>query len=456
MQHSPGLRNMTTGSPFGHLVAFSLPLLLGSFLQQFYNMVDSWVVGNFVGDSALAAVGIGWPVVFMFSSLFIGLSTGGTVVISQFYGAGKIDRVRDAVDTIYTAFVCSIIPITLLSVALVNPLLTALRVDPAARGDTGIYLVVVCAGIIGTIGYNLNAGILGGLGNSHTTLLFLFISTVMNIALDLLFVAIFRWGVFGAAFATILSQTASWLFGIFYINRTYPAFAIRPFSRRFDGALFRRIMGIGLPAGLQNSLVAIGSMVVLSKVNSYGQDFTAAYNVGSKIDSLAFLPIQSLSSAITAFVGQNMGARRLDRAVRGIRITVYSAVVWSLFCLIIIPFGPQLISVFSDTPGVMAQGARYLFCIMPFYIPFSIMFSLNNAMRGAGDSMFALIDVILSLILVRVPMVYLLANHLGPDYMFYGIGIGWTVGCLLSVLYYCSGRWKRRGSLAEDSDPPCG
>ena len=449
MSKQSGIRNMTEGSPAGHLIAFSLPLLAGSFLQQFYNMVDSAVVGNFVGDSALAAVGIGWPVVFMFSSLFMGLSNGGTVVIAQFFGAGNPHRVRDAVDTIYTAFLYAAIPITLLAVGLVYPLMVVLRVDSAAWTDTFTYLIVVCAGIIGTIGYNLNAGILGGLGNSRTTLLFLSVATVMNIVLDLLFVAVFRWGVFGAALATIISQASSWLFGLFYINRHYPDFAIRPFCRRFDKKLFRQIMSIGLPAGLQMSLVAIGSMAVLSKINSYGQAYTAAYNAGSKIDSLVFLPIQSLSTAITAFVGQNIGAKRLDRARQGIRFTVVCALVWSVVCLAVIPIGPYLIALFSDTPEVMAIGGEYLACILPGYLVFSVMFSLNNAMRGAGDSMFALIDVVLSLILVRVPMVYIFANRFGPDYMFYGITIGWAVGCLLSVLYYFSGIWKRKGSLAD-------
>ncbi len=449
MARPSGIRDMTVGSPAGHLFAFALPLLAGSFLQQFYNMVDSAVVGNFVGDSALAAVGIGWPVVFMFTSLFMGLSNGGTVVIAQFFGAGKPERVRDAVDTIYTAFLYGALPLTVLAVGLVYPLMVILRVDSAAWRDTFTYLMVVCAGIIGTVGYNLNSGILGGLGNSRTTLLFLSVATVMNIVLDLLFVAVFHWGVFGAALATVISQASSWLFGLFYINRKYPEFAIRPFCRRFDPALFRQILSIGLPAGLQMSLVAIGSMAVLSKINSYGQSYTAAYNAGSKIDSLAFLPIQSLSTAITAFVGQNIGAHRLDRARKGVRITVAGALVWSAVCLAIIPIGPRLIALFSDTPEVMAIGGRYLACILPGYLVFSVMFSLNNAMRGAGDSMFALVDVVLSLILVRVPMVYLLANRFGPDYMFYGITIGWAVGCLISVVYYASGRWKRKGSLAD-------
>lgn len=449
-----GLRNMTEGSPAGHIFYFALPLLLGSFLQQLYNMVDSFVVGRYVGDGALAAVGVGFPVIFMFTSLFMGLANGGTVVIAQFYGAGRMDRVRDAVDTVYTAFVVSALPITLLAVAAVRPLLRLLRVESGAYHEAWVYLLVVCAGLVGTIGYNLNAGILGGLGNSRTTLLFLAISAVMNIFLDLTLVLLCGLGVLGVALGTIVSQAFSWLFGLWYINRHYPDLAIRPFCFRFDRGLFRQILGIGLPAGIQMSLVAIGAMVVMSKINSYGKEFTAGYNVGYRLDQLAFLPVQSLSNAVTAFVGQNMGARRLDRARQGIRVTVTASVVWSLLMTaVLIPLGPALVGVFSDTPAVIDAGAVYLKCIMPFYALFSAMFCLNNAMRGAGESVFPMVDVILSLILLRVPAVYYLANHFGPDYMYYGMGIGWILGFALAVGYYFSGRWKRRGSLAEPDAP---
>ena len=443
-----GLRNMTDGSPAEHIFYFALPLLAGSFLQQLYNMVDSWVVGNYVGDAALAAVGVGFPVIFMFTSLFMGISNGGTVVIAQYYGAGKLDRVRDAVDPIYTAFMAAALPVTVLALLLVKPLLFVLRVESGAYHEAWVYLMIVCAGLVGTIGYNINAGILGGLGNSRTTLLFLAISSLMNIALDLALVLAAGMGVAGVALGTILSQAFSWLFGLFYINRRYPDIAIRPFCRRFDRTLFRQIMEIGLPAGIQMSLVSVGAMVVMSKINSYGKEFTAGYNVGYRLDQLAFLPVQGLSSAVTAFVGQNIGARRLNRVRRGIRVTLIAAVIWSAVMLVLIPLGPALVSVFSDTPAVIQAGTVYLKCIMPFYFLFSVMFCLNNAMRGAGDSLFAMLDVLFSLILVRVPAVYWIANHYGPDYMYYGIGVGWTVGFTLSVAYYLSGRWKRM-SLAD-------
>ena len=405
----------------------------------------------------MAAVGVGFPVIFMFTSLFMGLSNGGTVVIAQFYGAGKLDRVRDAVDTIYTAFVWAAVPVTILALLAVEPILWLLRVDQSAYHDAWVYLMVVSAGLIGTIGYNLNAGILGGLGNSRSTLLFLATAAVMNIILDLTLVLWAGLGVLGVALGTIISQAFSWLFGLFYINRRYPQIAIRPFSRRFDRPLFGQIMGIGLPAGIQMSLVAVGSMVIMSKVNSYGEAYTAGYNVGYKVDQMAFLPVQSLSNALTAFVGQNMGASRLDRARRGVRVGVASAVGWSLLtAAVLIPWGPSLIAAFSETPAVIAAGTAYLRGIMPFYVLFAVFFTLNNAMRGAGESVFPMVNTVLSLILLRVPAVYLIANRFGPEYMYYGFGVGWAVGFAATVIYYLSGRWKRRGSLADRdrSAPP--
>ena len=438
-----GTRNMTVGSPAGHLIRFALPLLAGSFLQQLYNMVDSFVVGRYVGDAALAAVGVGFPVLFMFTSLFTGLANGGTVVIAQLYGAGELQRVRDAVDTIYTAFLLSVLPVTLAAVALVKPLLVVLRVDASVWQDAWLYLTVVCAGLIGTIGYNLNAGILGGLGNSRSTLLFLSIAAILNIILDFALVLWAGMGVLGVALATIFSQAVSWVFGIVFINRRYPQIAIRPFPLRFDRDLFRQIMGVGLPAGIQMSLVALGSMVIMSKVNSFGEAYTAGYNAGYRMDQLAFLPIQSVASAATAFVGQNMGASREDRVRQGVRITVTMAVVWTvLSSALVVWLSVPLSRIFSPDPAVIAASARYLQCVMPPYVLFAILFVLNSAMRGAGDSLYPMVNVVASVILLRVPFLYLLANRFGPDAMYWSYGIGWAVACALSVYHYAAGKWR--------------
>lgn len=350
-----GIRNMTAGSPFRHILMFTLPLLAGNFLQQFYNMVDSWVVGNYVSDGALAAVGVGFPVIFLFTSLFSGIATGGTVVIAQAFGGGRPDRVRSAIDSLYTAFIRSILPITAAALLLVHPLMTVLRVDPAAWAETRTYLLVVCAGLVGSIGYNLNAGILGGMGNSSTTLLFLAVSTILNIFLDLALVLVVPLGVLGVALGTVIAQLCSWLFGIWYINRRYPQLAIHPFNGIFDRKLFCEIIRIGLPSGIQMSLVALGAMGVLSKVNSYGKAFTAGFNVGNKLDTLSFLPVQSLAAAVISFVGQNMGASREDRVRQGVRITVTMAVVWTvLSSALVVWLSVPLSRIFSPDPAVIA------------------------------------------------------------------------------------------------------
>ena len=349
---------MTTGSPLRHILLFSLPLLAGNFLQQFYNMVDSWVVGNYVSDAALAAVGVGFPVLFLFSSLFSGIATGGTVVIAQALGAQKPERVQAAIGTLYTAFVRGILPITAAAVLLVRPLMVLLRVDPAAWAETRTYLLVVCAGIIGSIGYNLNAGILSGVGNSSATLLFLAVSTILNILLDLTLVLAAGLGVLGVALGTVIAQACSWLFGIWYINRNYPALAIHPFSGIFDRKLFAEIIRIGLPSGLQMSLVALGAMFVLSKVNSFGKAFTAGFNVGNKLDTLAFLPTQSMAAAVISFVGQNMGAGQVDRAKRGTLISVGLAIGWTVFSsVLVVLFCDPLSRIFSPDSAVTAASA---------------------------------------------------------------------------------------------------
>ena len=326
---------------------------------------------------------------------------------------------------------------------LVNPLMTVLRVDPAAWAETRTYLLVVCAGLVGSIGYNLNAGILGGMGNSSTTLLFLAVSTILNIFLDLALVLAVPLGVLGVALGTVIAQLCSWLFGIWYINRRYPQLAIHPFNGIFDRKLFCEIIRIGLPSGIQMSLVALGAMGVLSKVNSYGKAFTAGFNVGNKLDTLSFLPVQSLAAAVISFVGQNMGASREDRVRQGVRITVTMAVVWTvLSSALVVWLSVPLSRIFSPDPAVIAASARYLQCVMPPYVLFAILFVLNSAMRGAGDSLYPMVNVVASVILLRVPFLYLLANRFGPDAMYWSYGIGWAVACALSVYHYAAGKWR--------------
>lgn len=350
----------------------------------------------------------------------------------------------------YTFFTLAVVPITVVALLIARPVLVLMRVEDAAMGEAYLYLMIVSGGLIGTIGYNINSGILQGVGNSRASLLFLGISAVMNIVLDLLFVLQFHWGVAGVAIATIISQFCSWIFGVFYINRNYTAFAIRPFCLRFDKGLFKKIMGIGLPAGIQFATVSMGMMAVMSQVNAFGTSYAAGYNVGNKLDSMAFLPIQAIASAITAFIGQNVGAKKEDRVRRGVFTGICYSIAWCVLIIAILyPARFAAASFFTDSQGAIRGAALLLQCILPFYPFFAVQFTMCSVMRGAGESVVPMLTVVTSQVLLRIPGVYLLAHFFGPDDMYYGFGIGWIFGSIATVLYFLSGRWKRRGSLAE-------
>ncbi len=451
-ENSNRLRDMTSGSPAKHILYFSIPLLLGNMLQQLYNMVDSWVVGNYVGDTALAAVGAAFPIIFLFVSMFIGLGIGATVVVAQFYGAGDMERVRTAIDTAYTAMMILAIPISLAGFFLAGPILHLMQLDEAAFGQAKLYMQIVSLGLVGSIGYNTNAGILQGLGNSKTPLLFLSMATAINIVLDLLFVIVFHWDVVGVAAATLIGEWFSWVFGTIYINRKYKdTFRIRPLHWMADRRLLAQTIRIGLPAGIQNALIAVGIMAVYAKVNAYGYDFTAGFNVANKIDCFAFLPIQSIANAATTYTGQNIGAGRMDRVPQGTRASMLMSIVWSVIsAAVVIPLAGQMMWLFSKSPDVIAAGELYLYWVMPGYILFTFIMVLGSIMRGAGESIVPLITTIVSVLLGRVLLCYLLDYYLGQQYMFGCFIGGWSIGAAIAIIYYLSGRWKRHGSVVAE------
>ncbi|MEG1777365.1 MAG: MATE family efflux transporter, partial [Angelakisella sp.] len=356
-----GMTDMTVGSPLRLIVLFSLPLLAGNILQQLYNMVDSMVVGQYVGTEALAAVGTGFPIFFMVSSVFMGIGMGATVIISQYYGAGDMDNVRSSVDTVYTAMMLGCIPITLFGLAVSGPLLRLINVPPDAYELAHTYLLIVFLGVIAVFGYNVNAGILQGLGDSKTPLIFLSVACVLNIILDLVFVIAFDWGVAGVAIATAIAQGFSWIFGIFYINRKYPEIKIHPFSFRFNRRLFKQIFRMGIPISVQQALFSVGVMAMLSLINGYGSAFVAGFNGANKLDTFVFMPITSFASACTTFVGQNIGAGKLDRVHKGTVSAIKLSVVVSLISGgLLLLFGTPLMGLFNGTPEVIAAGMAYL------------------------------------------------------------------------------------------------
>ncbi len=436
--------DMTTGSAASRILVFALPLLAGSALQQLYNMVDSIVVGRFVGSTALAAVGVAFPVVFMLSSLFMGLGMGAMVMVSQYFGAKDTDNLRRTLDTVYTALMVGVIPLSVFGAVIVKPIISMLAVPADMQAETFIYLIILMIGLIGSLGYNLNAGILQGVGNSKVPLLFLAIACAINIGLDLLLVVVFHMGVAGVAIATIVAQIFSWLFGIFYINRKFPEVKLRPFSFQFDRRIFKEIIRLGLPTGIQMSLFSIASMVLSRLVNSYGSTFAAGFGAANKLDTFAFLPIQSITTAATSFTGQNIGANKLHRVKDGTAATLKMCLGFSILGLLVIPAGPYLMRMFSDDPAVIDAGMAFIYRIMPCYSLLAVLFTLNSVMRGAGESIMPMVSAILSSTVIRVPAAYILAAFFGRDNLNWCYGIGWLVALCLTVPYYLSGKWKNR------------
>lgn len=444
--------DMTDGSPYKLILLFSLPLLIGNIFQQLYNMVDSIVVGNFIGEKALAAVGTGFPIIFLLSSLFMGIGIGATIMISQFFGAKDLEKVDQTVNTIYTGLIIGIIPLSIIGIFISEPLLRLIQTPNDGTLEMAkIYMVVIFIGMIGNLGFNINSGILQGLGDSRTSLLFLLIACIINIILDLVFTLVFGMGVMGVALATIIAQLVSWIFGIFFINRNYGFIQIKITSFFFDKKLFAQAMKLGIPSGIQQALFSVGIMVMQSLVNSYGSSFMAGFNGANKIDTFAFMPIQSFATAVTTYTGQNIGAGNMHRVKDGTRSAMILSVAASIImCILIYPTSAFMMRMFSQNQDVINAGVAYLHGVLPFYMLLAISFMINSVMRGAGEMIVPMISSIVSLWLARVPAAYLIAHFWGGDAMFYSYAVGWAFGIAISGAYYLTGRWKNKSIIHHD------
>lgn len=448
---------MTHGTPWKLIVLFAIPLLLGNALQQFYNMADTIIVGNFGGATAeesanaMAGVGVAFPIFFMISSLFIGLGIGATVMISQFKGAGKHEDIRRTANTMYSLTLVGAIPLGIIGIFITEPLLTMINVSADIMPHAKEYLMVIMGGLVFTFGYNANAGILQGLGDGKTSLLFLGISTVVNVLLDLVFVLALGLGALGVGIATIIAQATSWLFGVYYINRKYPQYRINIFKIKFEKDILISAVKLGLPAGVQQMLFSIGVLTMSALINTYDDSFVAGFTAANKIDSFAFMPITSFSNAATTFVGQNIGAGRMDRVKVGVRSAVIMSVAVSIAIVAILyPLGGFFMSLFNQSPDVIASGCEYLHRILPFYWMLSITFILNGSLRGAGSSIVPMISATVSLWLARVPAAYILAAVAGQNEIFWCFAIGWVPGILISGGYFLSGKWKNKGIVKQN------
>jgi putative MATE family efflux protein len=441
------MKDLTEGREIKLIFYFALPMLFGNLFQQLYNVVDSAIVGKYLGDSALAAVGASFPIIFLLISLIIGVTIGGTITISHFFGAKQYDRVRDTVDTMNIVIFVTSIVIAVLGILFSDQVFRLIELPDSVIPQASQYLRVYLLGLPFFFGFWNISAILRGVGDSKTPLYFLIVSTVINIGLDFLFIAGFGWGIAAVAVATIIAQGIGLLAAIIWIRKN-ELLRFRILNIRFDRAILNKSMRIGLPSGVQHVLFSLGMLAIFRVVNEFGVDVIAAYSGAMRLDSLAILPAINLASALSTFVGQNLGAGKFDRVRRGLYSTLGMSVFISFFISgIMYFFGENLMSLFTSDPDVIRHGVDYLVISSSFYFVFSGLFSYNAVMRGAGDVIIPMLITLVSLWLVRIPFAWFFSDIMAEKAVWWSAPAGWITGVILSGGYYYYGRWKKKFSL---------
>ncbi len=439
------MKDLTQGKESTLILMFALPMLIGNVFQQFYNMVDSWVVGQFVGTDALAAVGASFPLVFLMVALVMGLAMGSNVLIAQYYGAKNMAKVKAAIDTTYIVLFSSSIVLTIVGLLSAEFILRLLRVPESILPLSLEYLRIIYAGLILMFGYNGVSAILRGLGDSKTPLVMLMVSTVLNVVLDLIFVRVFRWGVPGVAWATVISQGVSFFGSVIYLNRTHELLRTDFRKLHFDKDIFLASLKIGLPAGIQQTLVSLGIMFMSAVVNGFGTTVIAGFVAAGRIDSFIAMPAMNISMALSTFTGQNMGAQKPDRVRNGYKAALQIGLaITVVLVLVLLLFGRALVAIFTTDQAVIEVGAQYLAVIGPFYFIFNIMFITNGLIRGAGEAIVPMISTLLAMWIIRIPSAVLFSGLWGVVGIWWAMPTGWVVGMFIAVGYYKSGRWTTK------------
>ena len=378
--------DMTTGSPLAHLLSFTWPLLIGNVFQQFYNMVDSVIVGNFVGSAALAAVGTCGSFGFLFFSLTGGLAIGIGILVSQYFGAKNEGGLRATIANSFFILTISSFVVTVIGVSLCNVILRFISCPESILKDASIYLRLTTLGIIFIAFYNGVSSILRALGDSKTPLYFLILASLVNVVLDLLFVVYFSWGVFGVALATVISQAVSAIACLIYAFIKVPYFRFKLRELKPDCTIVAKSFRIGIPVALQSSLIAISCIMLQGVINSFGEIVMATFTVVSRLEQLVQMPFQSLSAAITTFAGQNYGARNIDRVRKGMHRGTILVLAFSLLLLpVVFIFGRTLIAFFVKDHEVIEMGYIALKLTCVFYFPLGMVYVPRASLNGCGD-----------------------------------------------------------------------
>ena len=448
-----GPTDMTEGTPWKKIVVFTLPMLIGNIAQQLYSTVDSIVVGKYVGDKALAAVGSASPILMLLLVLFIGISMGASIMVAQYFGAKQREELSYTIGNCIVLTGLATLIIMVLSVIITRPILELLKTPTSIIDWCEDYLMILFLGCAGSAFYNILSGILRGLGDAVWALISLLVSTVINIVLDILFVATFNMGVSGVAWATIIAQAVSALICLVRLAGMKEVFDLKPhfmvLKRKFSMSVIR----LGLPSGLTQAIFSMAMIVVQALTNSFGEMFIAANVIIMRVDGFAMLPNFSFGTAMTTYAGQNVGARNMDRVTKGAKQgTILAVVTSAVLTGLILIFGKALMGIFTDTAELVELSRDMMGIIAVGYVAMAVTQSLSGVMRGAGDTMTPMWISLFTTIIVRLPIAYGIAwltrsaelPNGRQECIFISLLCAWLMGALLTTVLYLRGSWKKK------------
>ena len=445
--------DMTVGSPWKSIAIFTLPMLVGNIAQQLYNTVDSIVVGQEIGDNALAAVGSSAPVLNMLLALFIGISAGTNIMVSQYFGAKNREGLSYSIGNSITVTAAACLILIAVASPLIRPALVLLKTPASIIDWCAEYLMVCLVGMAGMAYYNILSGVLRGLGDSVSSLVYLLVATVLNIVLDIFFVKVVGIGVAGVAIATVISQFVSSALCLIKLSRMRDCF---DFGLRFlkpKKQYVKTIVRLGIPSGLTQAIFSSAMIIVQSLTNCFGEQFIAANVVTMRVDGFAMMPNFSFGTALTTYAGQNVGAGLYDRVSKGAKQGTLMAVCCSATITgVILLFGKNLMRVFSETDELVEMSYYLMTILAVGYIAVAVTQSLSGIMRGAGDTMTPMWISLITTVAIRVPIAYGISYLTRTAELPYGrseciqisLLSSWVIGAILTAIFYAAGRWKKK------------
>lgn len=450
---------MTVGAPWKRIAEFAFPMLLGNIAQQLYNTVDSIVVGKYIGDNALSAVGSASPVLNLLLALFVGISTGAGIVISQRFGAGDREGLSRTIGNCITMAGIASAGTMVLGTLIARPMLQLLDTPASIIDWCADYLIIFFLGAAGFTFYNILSGVLRGMGDSFSALGFLLVATVMNIFLDIYFVAELNLGVPGVALATVIAQAFSAVLCFLKLMHMRDVFDLNRKMLRLRRDTAWQIIRVGLPSGITQGVMSLAMMVVQSLTNSMGEMIIACNVIIMRVDGFAVMPSMTFGQAMTVYTGQNVGAKRLDRVELGVKQGLKMSIGVSIvITTVLLFFGHYLFDLFTDTPELMDLAVRMMRILAFGYICIAIMQVFGGIMRGSGDTVTPMWISMLNTIVLRIPIAYTLAYltrsaeypNGRPEALFISLLSAWTMGAIISYLVYRRGKWREKAALVAE------